>query len=50
MPRRFGLGRQVEAEIQSLPGEIYTGRVAFIDPMVDDKTANRGGASRNDQP
>ena len=31
-------GQQVEAEIQSLPGEIYTGRVAFIDPMVNEKT------------
>ncbi|TWU22753.1 Cation efflux system protein CusB precursor [Bythopirellula polymerisocia] len=31
-------GQQVEAEIQSLPGEIYTGRIAFIDPMVDPMT------------
>jgi len=31
-------GQQVEAEIQSLPGEIYTGRVAFIDPVVSEKT------------
>ncbi len=31
-------GQQVEAEVQSLPGEVYTGRVAFIDPMVDEKT------------
>ena len=31
-------GQQVEAELQSLPGEIYTGRVAFIDPMVSEKT------------
>ena len=31
-------GQQVEAEIQSLPGEIYTGRVAFISPTVDEKT------------
>ena len=31
-------GQQVEAEIQSLPGEVYTGRVAFIDPMVNPKT------------
>ena len=30
-------GQQVEAEIQSLPGEIYTGRIAFIDPLVDPK-------------
>jgi Cu(I)/Ag(I) efflux system membrane fusion protein len=31
-------GQQVEAEIQSLPGEVYTGRVAFVDPMVNEKT------------
>jgi Cu(I)/Ag(I) efflux system membrane fusion protein len=31
-------GQQVEAEMQSLPGEIYTGRVAFIYPMVNEKT------------
>jgi Cu(I)/Ag(I) efflux system membrane fusion protein len=31
-------GQQVEAEFQSLPGEVYTGRVAFIDPMVSPKT------------
>lgn len=31
-------GQQVEAEIASLPGEIYTGRVAFVDPLVDEKT------------
>ncbi|QDT67916.1 Cation efflux system protein CusB precursor [Planctomycetes bacterium MalM25] len=31
-------GQQVEAELQSLPGEVYTGRVAFIDPMVNPKT------------
>lgn len=31
-------GQQVEAEFQSLPGEVYTGRVAFIDPMVNPKT------------
>lgn len=31
-------GQQVEAELQSLPGEVYTGRVAFIDPMVNKKT------------
>ena len=27
-------GQQVEAEIQSMPGEVFTGRVAFIDPTV----------------
>lgn len=31
-------GQQVEAEIASLPSEVYTGRVAFIDPLVDEKT------------
>ncbi|MEX2359415.1 MAG: efflux RND transporter periplasmic adaptor subunit [Pirellulaceae bacterium] len=28
-------GQQVEAEMQSLPGRIFTGRVAFVDPSVD---------------
>ncbi|WP_353620947.1 efflux RND transporter periplasmic adaptor subunit [Rhodopirellula sp. JC639] len=31
-------GQQVEAEIQSLPGEVFTGRVAFIDPVVSQQT------------
>lgn len=31
-------GHQVEAEIQSMPGEVFTGRVAFIDPTVNSKT------------
>lgn len=31
-------GQEVEAEVQSLPGEIYTGRVAFVDPLVNKKT------------
>ncbi len=31
-------GQQVEAEIQSMPGEVFTGRVAFIDPTVDPNT------------
>jgi len=31
-------GQQVEAEIQSVPGEVFTGRVAFIDPTVNAKT------------
>jgi Cu(I)/Ag(I) efflux system membrane fusion protein len=31
-------GQQVEAEIQSMPGEVFTGRVAFIDPTVNRKT------------
>lgn len=32
---RIRFGQQVEAEIQSMPGEVFTGRVAFIDPTVD---------------
>lgn len=31
-------GQRVAAEVQSLPGEIFMGRVAFIDPTVDPKT------------
>ena len=31
-------GQQVEAEIQSIAGEVFTGRVAFIDPTVNPKT------------
>lgn len=31
-------GQQVEAEIKSMPGEVFTGRVAFIDPTVNAKT------------
>ncbi|QDV82143.1 efflux RND transporter periplasmic adaptor subunit [Stieleria magnilauensis] len=31
-------GQQVEAEIQSMPGEVFTGRVAFIDPTVNPMT------------
>ncbi|MCO6044443.1 efflux RND transporter periplasmic adaptor subunit [Aeoliella sp. ICT_H6.2] len=31
-------GQQVEAELASLPGEIYTGRIAFVDPLVNEKT------------
>lgn len=31
-------GQQVEAEIQSRPGEVYTGRVGFIDPTVNSTT------------
>ncbi|QDS92189.1 Cation efflux system protein CusB precursor [Roseimaritima multifibrata] len=31
-------GQQVEAEIQSAPGEVFTGRVAFIDPVVNPTT------------
>ncbi|MFG0334417.1 MAG: efflux RND transporter periplasmic adaptor subunit [Maioricimonas sp. JB049] len=32
---RIRFGQRVEAEIQSLPGEIFTGRVAFIAPTVN---------------
>ncbi|WP_149496451.1 efflux RND transporter periplasmic adaptor subunit [Roseiconus lacunae] len=31
-------GQQIEAEIESKPGEVFTGRVAFIDPTVNPKT------------
>ena len=35
-------GQRVAAEMQSLPGEEFTGRVAFVDPMVDPKTRTVG--------
>jgi Cu(I)/Ag(I) efflux system membrane fusion protein len=35
-------GQRVEAEVQSLPGEIFSGRVAFIDPVVNEKTRTVG--------
>ncbi|MHB0954949.1 MAG: efflux RND transporter periplasmic adaptor subunit [Pirellulaceae bacterium] len=35
-------GQQVEAEVQSLPGRKFTGRVAFIDPTVEPKTRTVG--------
>ena len=35
-------GQKVQAEVQSLPGKKFTGRVAFIDPMVDRKTRTVG--------
>ena len=35
-------GQRVEAEVQSLPGETFVGRVAFIDPSVDPKTRTVG--------
>jgi membrane fusion protein, copper/silver efflux system len=31
-------GWKVEAKVQSMPGRTFTGRVAFIDPMVDPET------------
>ncbi|MFH1923550.1 MAG: efflux RND transporter periplasmic adaptor subunit [Planctomycetota bacterium] len=35
-------GQKVEAEVQSLPGQKFTGRVAFIDPTVEPKTRTVG--------
>jgi Cu(I)/Ag(I) efflux system membrane fusion protein len=35
-------GQKVEAEVQSLPGRKFTGRVAFIDPNVDPQTRTVG--------
>lgn len=35
-------GQKVEAEVQSLPGQIFSGRVAFVDPHVDVKTRTVG--------
>ena len=35
---RIRFGQQVEAEVSSLPGEVFTGRVAFIDPTVNPTT------------
>jgi Cu(I)/Ag(I) efflux system membrane fusion protein len=35
-------GQTVNAEVQSLPGRTFTGRVAFVDPMVDRKTRTVG--------
>jgi RND family efflux transporter MFP subunit len=35
-------GQQVEAEIQSLPGEKFSGRVVFVDPNVDPQTRSVG--------
>ena len=32
---RIRFGQRVEAEMQSLPGESFSGRVAFVDPQVD---------------
>lgn len=37
---RYGQG--VEAEVQSLPGRRFAGRVAFIDPTVDPRTRTVG--------
>lgn len=35
-------GQKVEAEVQSLPGKSFAGRVAFIDPNVDERTRTVG--------
>lgn len=35
---RIRFGQQVEAEVNSIPGEVFTGRVAFIDPTVNPTT------------
>ncbi len=35
-------GQKVEAVVQSLPGRKFTGRVAFIDPNVNEKTRTVG--------
>lgn len=35
-------GQLVEAELQSMPGQVFTGRIAYIDPLVDKKTRTVG--------
>lgn len=35
-------GQKVEAEVQSLPGKKFSGRVAFVDPNVDERTRTIG--------
>ncbi|MBB3209136.1 Cu(I)/Ag(I) efflux system membrane fusion protein [Rhodopirellula rubra] len=35
---RIRFGQQVKAEVSSTPGRVHTGRVAFIDPTVNEKT------------
>jgi Cu(I)/Ag(I) efflux system membrane fusion protein len=35
-------GARVEAEVQSHPGEVFAGRVSFIDPVVDPQTQTVG--------
>jgi RND family efflux transporter MFP subunit len=35
-------GQRVEAEVQSLPGVVFAGRVAFVDPTVDPRTRTVG--------
>ncbi|MHC2070847.1 efflux RND transporter periplasmic adaptor subunit [Bremerella sp. T1] len=38
----IGYGEKVEAEVQSHPGKKFTGRVAFIDPNVNERTRTIG--------
>jgi Cu(I)/Ag(I) efflux system membrane fusion protein len=35
-------GARVEAEVQSHPGEVFSGRVSFVDPVVDPQTRTVG--------
>lgn len=35
---RVWFGQEVEAEVGSIPGDVFTGRVAFINPTVDSTT------------
>ena len=44
-------GQQVEAQVQSLPGRKFTGRIAFIDPTVnrDTRTVGVRVVMRNDE-
>ncbi|MEL7267604.1 MAG: efflux RND transporter periplasmic adaptor subunit, partial [Planctomycetota bacterium] len=35
---RIRFGQQVEAEVSSIPGDVFTGRVAFIAPTVNPRT------------
>lgn len=35
-------GQKVEAEVQSLPGRMFSGRVAFMNPHVDEETRTVG--------
>jgi membrane fusion protein, copper/silver efflux system len=39
---RIRFGQRIEATVQSLPGEVYIGRVAFVDPTVDMRTRTVG--------
>jgi Cu(I)/Ag(I) efflux system membrane fusion protein len=39
---RIRFGQKVQAAVQSLPGESFTGRVAFVDPVVNPATRTVG--------